>query len=217
MNFYQLTMATFRSFSRFVSTPNIVGLENIPVGHSALLTPNHLSYFDPILLGGLLSSSGRETRALAKSELFEVPIIGAVLKAIKQIPVQRGTSSAANSLNMAKDALLSGALVAIYPEGTIPRDGRLGQFKTGATRLAMETGVPVIPIVQYGANQIIKSDLSDRVRTLILAILRKPAVFVIVGSPIYLTGDHNCKEHVLRETERVRRTMLQLQSSFELL
>ena len=124
-------MATFRSFSRFVSTPNIVGLENIPVGHSALLTPNHLSYFDPILLGGLLSSSGRETRALAKSELFEVPIIGAVLKAIKQIPVQRGTSSAANSLNMAKDALLSGALVAIYPEGTIPRDGRLGQFKTG--------------------------------------------------------------------------------------
>lgn len=213
MNFYHLTMTAFRGFSSLVSTPSIVGLEHIPTGSPALLTPNHLSYFDPIVLGGLIYSSGRETRALAKSELFETPILGHLLKAIGQIPVYRGTSNASDALRMAKSALTGGSLVAIYPEGTIPHDGKLGEFKTGATRLAMELGIPIIPIAQVGANSVIKSDLSDRVKTFLHAVVTKPIVSVVVGEPIYLTGDYTCKEHVIRETKRIREAVALLQES----
>jgi 1-acyl-sn-glycerol-3-phosphate acyltransferase len=129
------------------------GLENVPKDGPLIAAANHLSYFDPLCLGTFLNETGRQVRFLAKSELFH-GALGWLLGGAQQIPVYRETSDAARALDAALGALADGALVVVYPEGTTTRneDFSPGPAKHGATRLAVLSGAPVLPVGMWGPH-----------------------------------------------------------------
>ncbi len=130
--------------------------QKVPQTGGAIFVVNHISNVDPLAVGQFLALSGRWPRFLAKSSLFEIPIVGRVLRACGQIPVQRQAPAAADALAAAVHAVEVGQAVTIYPEGTITRDPELWPMaaKTGAARICLQTGCPVIPIGQWGAQEI---------------------------------------------------------------
>jgi 1-acyl-sn-glycerol-3-phosphate acyltransferase len=133
------------------------GRENIPPTGGVLVVANHISYIDPVTFGYFVNSTGRVPKFLAKAELFHSRYLGRVLDGADQIPVHRGAQNAASSVGAAVDAVRRGACVVVYPEATITRDPGLWPMvgKTGAARIALETGAPVIPCAQWGAHRIL--------------------------------------------------------------
>jgi 1-acyl-sn-glycerol-3-phosphate acyltransferase len=130
--------------------------QKIPQQGGVIFAVNHISNADPLAVGQFLAYSGRWPRFLAKDSLFGLPIIGRVLRACGQIPVQRASKAAGDALQAAVRAVQDGKAVVIYPEGTITRDPDLWPMagKTGAARISFQTGCPVIPVGQWGAQQI---------------------------------------------------------------
>ena len=130
--------------------------EKVPQAGGAIFVVNHISNADPLALGQFLAFSGRWPRFLAKASLFRVPVLGRVLRACGQIPVQRQSAKSADALVAAVEAVHQGRAVVIYPEGTITRDPDLWPMtgKTGAARIALRTGCPVIPVGQWGAQEL---------------------------------------------------------------
>lgn len=124
-------------------------------GTGAIIAAYHASHLDPILVGLALWRNGHLPHFLAKSGLFS-GALGAVLRGLGQIPVLRASTQAGDSLNYAKEALAKGECVVIYPEGTLTKDKELWpqHFKTGTARLALETGVPIIPVAHWGLQEI---------------------------------------------------------------
>ena len=132
------------------------GQQNIPQTGGLIVVANHISNIDPILLGLYLAYSGRWPRFLAKGSLFAVPLLGPALRSAGQIPVQRDSREARKALQAARAALEQGRAIVIYPEATITYDEELWPMegRTGAARIALETGCPVIPVGQWGAEEI---------------------------------------------------------------
>ena len=128
----------------------------LPKTGPAIIVANHLTSFDAVLIADYILYHGRYPYFLAKSSLWHVPALRRLLLAIEQVPVLRGTSQASDALVEARHKLEDGKVVFIFPEGTTSRDPLLWPFsaKTGAARLAMETGVPVIPFGHWGASTI---------------------------------------------------------------
>ena len=159
------------------------GQENIPAEGGVILAVNHMSHFDPLVVAHYVYGSGRWPRFLAKASLWNVPVVGFVLRKTRQIPVERGSVEAVKSLDALVDALDKGAAVIIYPEGTTTKDPELWPMrgKTGAARLALVTGVPVIPIAQWGAQRVFD------VRTKKLSLRPRRPVTVTAGKPVDLS------------------------------
>lgn len=132
------------------------GQDKVPQTGGVVFVANHISNADPLALGQFLAFSGRWPRFLAKASLFRVPVIGAVIGACGQIPVQRQSARSADALSAAVEAVGQGRAVVIYPEGTVTRDPDLWPMaaKTGAARIALRTGCPVVPIGQWGAQEL---------------------------------------------------------------
>lgn len=133
------------------------GIENLPKTGAAIAVCNHISYVDPLAFTHFLYDNGRAPRYLGKASLFKLPIIGRVLLGAGQIPVERETSNASQSLSHAIAFLKAGHLLGVYPEGTLTRDENYWPMraKTGIARLAILTQVPVIPCAQWGAHRIL--------------------------------------------------------------
>ena len=134
---------------------DIAGIENIPRRGAAILVGNHRSYFDVAAMSLAIAKSGRPARFLGKKEVFDAPIVGQIASAMGGIRVDRGTGSN-EPLQAAADALAGGEMVAIMPEGTIPRGPAF--FKKpvgrwGAARLAQMTGAPIIPVGSVGHRE----------------------------------------------------------------
>jgi 1-acyl-sn-glycerol-3-phosphate acyltransferase len=130
-------------------------LERIPSAGPAIVACNHISYLDPLTNGDAIVRAGRRPRFLAKQELFRIPLVGTVLRGAGQIPVARGTRDT-SSLDRAIAALDRGEVVVVYPEGTVTtrEDGLPMQGKTGAVRLALRTGLPIIPMASWGSQAV---------------------------------------------------------------
>ena len=130
--------------------------EKVPQTGGVIFVANHISNADPIALGQFLAFSGRWPRFLAKASLFGVPGLGRILRACGQIPVQRQSARSADALLAAVQGVEQGRAVVIYPEGTITHDPDLWPMtgRTGAARIALRTGCPVIPIGQWGAQEL---------------------------------------------------------------
>ncbi|GAA2183453.1 lysophospholipid acyltransferase family protein [Brooklawnia cerclae] len=128
--------------------------ERVPRRGPVIFVANHVSSLDPVIVGEYLAYNGRWPHFLARANLFEIPVLGAALRAAEQIPVHRGSTAAAGSLRDAEAMLDQGRAVVIYPEGTITFDPDEWPMAghTGAARLALRTGAPVVPIGQWGAN-----------------------------------------------------------------
>ena len=131
------------------------GREHMPKSGGAIVVVNHISYVDPLTFARFVWDSGRIPRFLAKDSLFKIFFVGRVLRGAGQIPVSRGTVDAQSSLAHAVAALGRGEVVCIYPEGTVTKDPDYWPMvgRTGVARLALSTGVPVIPVAQWGAQE----------------------------------------------------------------
>jgi 1-acyl-sn-glycerol-3-phosphate acyltransferase len=200
---------TYRNVARIVrplmmacTRPDWHGVEHLPTGRGYLVASNHMTNIDPLTFAHFLWDNGVAPKVLAKSSLFKVPVVGRVLRATGQIPVYRNTAAAGESLHAAVEAVGAGDVVAVFPEGTLTRDPDLWPMagKTGVARLALTTRAPVIPVAQWGPQ-----NLLGRYAKLLKPIPRK-TITVVAGPPVVLDDlyDRPHDTATLREaTERV--------------
>jgi putative phosphoserine phosphatase/1-acylglycerol-3-phosphate O-acyltransferase len=167
------------------------GAEHLPARGAALLCANHRSYFDPIAVGFAAARNGRPIRFLGKKEIFDAPIVGAIARAMGGIRVERGSGSEEPLLE-AGACLRAGELVAILPQGTIPRGraffdphlvGRWGAARLAAEMALAGRSVPVIPIGLWGTERVWPRNhrLPD-----VTTVVHPPRVTVRVGPPVEL-------------------------------
>jgi putative phosphoserine phosphatase/1-acylglycerol-3-phosphate O-acyltransferase len=164
----------------------IRGVENIPTEGPVIVVGNHRSYFDPLAIAMVIAKTGRTVRFLGKKEVFEIPLFGHLAVALGGIKVDRGTGSI-EPLEAAAAALHGGEMVAIMPQGTIPRgpaffDPEL-KGRYGAARLAQMTGAQVIPIGLWGTEKVWPR--SSRIPK-VLNVTDRPTVTITVGKPVEL-------------------------------
>lgn len=197
------------TFSRPSMVPyadiRISGTDRIPAEGPAILVANHRSYYDPMVIAMVVAKTGRTVRSLGKKEVFDAPIIGPLAEAMGGIRVDRGTGSDA-PLEAAAEALEAGEMVAIMPEGTIPRgpaffDPKL-KGRWGAARLAHMTGAPVVPIGLWGTEKVWPR--SSRVPK-VFNVADAPTVLARVGDPVDLKGKSADKD-----TKRIMKAITDL-------
>lgn len=125
-------------------------------GQGVVVAANHLSWFDPLLLLHYSNDSNRPARFLAKDSLFELPVLGTVMSGAGTIPVHRESKQAGSAVRSAVKAVRQGEAIWVYPEGTITRDPELWPMagKSGAARIALESGAPVVPVAHWGVQDI---------------------------------------------------------------
>lgn len=133
------------------------GGEHLQHDGGFIAAANHASELDALSFAQYLYDHGVEPRILAKRGLFTSPLTGWILRSTRMIPVDRGSVAAQESLMAARDQLGRGACVAILPEGTLTRDPDMWPMegKTGLARLALATRLPVVPVAQWGAHEIL--------------------------------------------------------------
>lgn len=199
---YLLTVHSIRPLLVILTRRDWRGAEHLPTTGGFIVAPNHLSHVDPLTFAHFLYNSGRPPRFLAKSALFTIPVVGWVVHNAGQIPVHRESRNAAEAFSGAVAAVDAGECVVIYPEGTLTRDPALWPMvgKTGAARVALATGCPVIPVAQWGPQQMLPP-YSRRPR-----LLRRTRVQVTAGPPVDLDdlrGLPITPEVLRRATERI--------------
>lgn len=162
------------------------GLEHVPADGGVLIAANHISVVDPTVLADFLVFGGRRLpRYLAKAGMFVGRgLVPSVMRGAKQIPVHRRTADASLALRDAVAALQAGECVTIYPEGTVTRDpGKWPMLaRTGVARLALLSGVPVVPVAQWGAQEI-----HDTYRTKGVHLLPRHTMRLLAGPPVDLS------------------------------
>lgn len=154
---YSFARVVLRPVLRSATERQWQGLEHIPREGGCVIVANHVSHSDPIPIGDFIDTAGRRPRFLGKAELFDAPVLGLILRSAGQIPVQRESAQAGAALAAAVDEVRQGHCVVIYPEGTITRDPHLWPMagKTGAARVWWETRCPVIPVAQWGPQDLL--------------------------------------------------------------
>ena len=154
---YRFTVAILRPLLMLLTKRDWRGTEHLPATGGFVAVPNHLSYFDPLSFAHFLVDNGRPPFFLGKEGVFRVPVVGAILRGAEQIPVYRNTGRAADAFRAAVAAVESGKCVGVYPEGTLTRDPGLWPMvgKTGAARIALSTRCPVIPVAQWGPQDVL--------------------------------------------------------------
>ena len=165
---------------------DVVGLEHVPDSGPAVLCPNHLAAIDSFLLPAVLN---RSVIYVGKAEYLDDWKTRWLFPALGMIPIdRRGGDHAAVAIDAARAVLTGGGLFAIYPEGTRSRSGKLYRGHTGAARLAIETGAPIIPVGLVGTDEIQPVDVA------LPRLFRRAEV--IIGQPIEVeryrsrVGDH---------------------------
>lgn len=176
------------------------GEENVPPeGQGVILAANHISHADPLVLcDWVLFGARRVPRFMAKDTLFKGGgIVARTMRGAGQIPVYRQTADASSALRDAVDALQRGECVVIYPEGTVSRDPEKWPMaaRTGVARLALLSGAPVVPVAQWGAQDILDSYRDGGFRP-----LPPKRVHVVAGPPVDLSAyrDRELSADVLR-------------------
>lgn len=186
---YRLAVCLLRPGMLLLTRRDWRGAENLradvlPDGtqEGIVVCPNHISWFDPLESAHFLYDNGRPPRYLGKESVFRVPVAGRIIRGAGQIPVYRETADAADSVRAAVSAVRDGECVVVYPEGTISRDPGLWPMtgKTGAARIALTTGAPVVPLAQWGAQEVIGPYRNE------FRILPRKVMRVTAGPPVDL-------------------------------
>jgi 1-acyl-sn-glycerol-3-phosphate acyltransferase len=154
-----------------------------------LLAANHIGDFDPFVIAVALHRAGIMPRIMATGGIVSAPVVGPLLERTGAIRVERGTELARHAVRVTEVALVQGGHVVAYPEGRIglTPDGWPERGRTGMARLALGLCVPVIPVSQWGAHEVLqyRNDWG-KVRTLLRAVVRRPHLRVHVGPPVVL-------------------------------
>ncbi len=158
----------------------VVGIEHIPRSGGAVLASNHVSYFDFMFVG--LTAHFRERRLvrfMAKKEVFDNSVSGPLMRGMHHIPVDRAAGLAA--YRAAVEALQQGELVGVFPESTISRAYVPRPFKSGAARMAIESGAPLLPVVVWGGHRVWTTGRKPRIR-------RGVPIVIEVGPPLHIAA-----------------------------
>ena len=179
---YRVLESTLRPLLMSVTKRDWRGGQYLEEHAGIVVAMNHLSYFDPLVAAHFCNDHGRPPRFLAKAELFKIPLLGSILKGAGQIPVRRGSADASTSLKSAIEAVKRGECIVVYPEGTLTKDPDFWPMagKTGVARIALTTGCPVIPVAQWGPQEVINP------RTKSLRLIPRKTMHVWAGQPVHL-------------------------------
>jgi len=157
--------------------------EKLPTSGPFVLSPNHYSNIDPVIMAWAVWKLGRAPRFLAKASLFRVPVVGFALKSIGQIPVERSGPGRKNEpITAAKHLVEHEQGVIVYPEGTLTRDPDLWPMrgKTGAARLALEQGIPLIPAAHWGTQAVLPRYSKK------ISLFPRKTIDIVFGDPVDL-------------------------------
>ncbi len=159
--------------------------DKLPRHGAYIISPNHYSEIDPVMMGVVVWKLGRLPRFLAKESLFRVPVVGWFLRKSGQVPVARGGSGrGAAPLDEAQKIIDDGKVVIIYPEGSLTRDPDMWPMrgKTGAARMALEHDLPVIPMAHWGTQQVMARYAKK------ISFFPRKTILVKVGDPVDLSA-----------------------------
>jgi 1-acyl-sn-glycerol-3-phosphate acyltransferase len=127
----------------------VTGAENVPLEGGLIIASNHISYFDPPVVGSFVK---RETFFFAKDKLFEIPVFGRVISRVNASPVKRGTIDR-DALEWAVATITAGKALVVFPEGTRAREGKFLSPKSGVGMMAIRAGCPIVPVYVHGLNK----------------------------------------------------------------
>ncbi len=204
---YRALELTVSPALRAVYRPTVTGLEHVPSTGPVIIAGNHISFADEIFTP---LTARRQVFYLAKSEYFTSPgvrgkAMAAFFGGIGQVPVDRNaTRAAAASVEVCVELLEQGRAFGIYPEGTRSHDGRLYKFRTGVARIALRSGVPVVPVGLVG---------TDRVQPPGTRKWRVAPVTVNFGAPLDFSGraeDERSARRLREITETIREAVQKL-------
>lgn len=163
----------------------IADAAKMPRHGAYIIAPNHYSEIDPVMIGMVVWKLHRVPRFLAKESLFRVPVLGWFLRKSGQVPVARGGAARGSApLAAARKIVEDGRVVVIYPEGSLTRDPDMWPMrgKTGAARMALELGIPVIPIAHWGTQQVMARYAKK------ISVFPRKTIAVKVGDPVDLSA-----------------------------
>lgn len=197
-------------FLKAVATIRVHDAEKVPASGAFILSPNHMSNIDPVVMGYAVWHAGRAPRFLAKASLFRAPVAGGLLRASGQIPVERGGAArGAIPLTAAKRLIEEGQGVIVYPEGSLTRDPDLWPMrgKSGAARLALELGLPVVPAAHWGVQGLMP------VNTTRFTFRPRPSIDVVFGDPVDLSdlGRVGDRAALTEATDRIMAAITRLE------
>lgn len=155
---YRAAVGTIRPLMRALTRQDWQGVQYLPAQGGCVVAANHISHADPFAVAHFLFDNGHPPYFLGKASLFELPLLGRWLTACEQVPVHRGDGRAVEAFRDAVAAVDAGRCVVVMPESTITKDplGWPMVGKTGAARIALQTGVPVLPLGQWGAQELLE-------------------------------------------------------------
>lgn len=146
MTFYKFARSLIKGFYRLFYRIHVYGEENVPEDGAAVIAPNHTSAADPIIIG---VSTKRQIHFVAKAELFKIPLLGGIIKALGAIPVHRNEGDVA-ALKKSLAALDEGKMLCVFPQGTRCPGEKLrdtkNRLKSGVGLMAMRSGAAVVPV-----------------------------------------------------------------------
>jgi 1-acyl-sn-glycerol-3-phosphate acyltransferase len=157
----------------------MTGTEHVPTSGGVLLAYNHIGYVDFVYGGLAAQPSKRLVRFMGKKELFDHRVTGPVMRGCHHIEVDRGAGL--RSMEVAKENLLAGEAVGIFPEATISRSFEIKEIKTGAVRIAAAAGVPLVPVILWGTHRLMTKDHPKD-------FSRGTTISISVGTPLHPTG-----------------------------
>jgi len=190
----RMALVVFRLFGfRF----DVRGSEHVPTTGGAIICSNHVSYFDFTFLGLGALPQHRMVRFMAKAAVFDHWFAGRFMRAMLHIPVDRRAGAAA--FEAAVRALKDGEVVGVFPEATISPSFTVKDLKAGAARMAVQSGVPIIPAAVWGGHRVATKGKID--------LRRGVAVTVILGEPIVAEPGEKAQS-ILRRTRTAMESLL---------
>lgn len=203
---YTISRAIIRIYTRLMLRLDVVWKESLPSGPK-LIVANHPSCSDPIYLASIFSYP---VKILITDKPFQIPMMGAFLRRLGQVPVPPGKGR--DAFESARRLLEAGCSVALFPEGCVsPREGGFHPLRTGAARLALITGVPVIPVGIYldrERNHAITSTVAGK-RTIRYWCLRG-TYSMTVGQAVNYEGNVEHRPTVATVSNRIMQQITQL-------
>ena len=192
---YPPVIVVIKAFWRYLGLKfDFQGEENIPRDGGSIRAINHIGYLDFALTGTAALPAGRYVRFMAKKEIFNNKLAGPLMRGMHHISVDRSSGSA--SFVAALRALKAGEIIGIFPEGTISVSFEIKELKSGAVRLAMGAGVPIVPTIVWGSQRIWTKKVKRNLRR------KNGPITVAFGAPLYFDkqSDVEAGEKLLRET-----------------